>query len=149
MCSLNGMLDDILDIANESLGLIEKTYDVKEYVSLTDDILSIIEWSKEKELEAARKLITRIKKRDLYLNVGSYNLSSLFVEKVMRLGEDNLALKLISFCHDSPVSHKDFSFRLTKVDYGMKALNPLLMANFYNEKCNTVSFKPSPEDLTR
>ena len=60
------MLEDILTLANPHLKIIESILDPKYYCTLTDNILEIIENSTVPELQEAKNLVLRIKRRQLY-----------------------------------------------------------------------------------
>lgn len=60
------MLIDMLLKAESYLKIADQIYKPEEYVHLNDNILETIEASKAPELEESRRIIKRIRRRDLY-----------------------------------------------------------------------------------
>lgn len=66
------MITDALLAADEHFGISKAVDNGEDYLNLTDDILRVIERSKEEELAPARQIMRRIRTRDLYKFVDEY-----------------------------------------------------------------------------
>lgn len=65
--SIEFMIGDAFDLADEELGISDAIFDVSRYSSfLTDNLLRTIESSRSPSLKPARDIISRIRRRDLY-----------------------------------------------------------------------------------
>lgn len=66
------MITDALLAADETFGISKAVDNGEDYLNLTDDILRVIERSKEPELAQARHIMKRIRTRDLYKFVDEF-----------------------------------------------------------------------------
>jgi len=70
--SIELMMADVFSLADPYMHISDKVDDAQKYIHLTDCILKTIESDLSLELEPARKLLRRIRKRDLYRFVDEY-----------------------------------------------------------------------------
>ncbi|KAI0062281.1 HD-domain/PDEase-like protein [Artomyces pyxidatus] len=64
--AIEHMLIDAIMAAESHLKIADRISDPKKYLGLTDDIMTLIEHSEDPELEESRRIIRRVRDRDLY-----------------------------------------------------------------------------------
>lgn len=74
------MITDALMAADEYFGISKAVDNGEDYLNLTDDILRLIERSKDEELAPARQIMKRIRTRDLYKFVDEFLIPKDLVE---------------------------------------------------------------------
>ena len=95
MCrAIDYMIVDALLDANQVFHFEEKIRDPAEYVNITDDILGLIERSKDTSLAKSREILKRIRTRDLYRflvekMLDDYKLCQQYVSGLMIVFNDN------------------------------------------------------------
>ena len=121
------MLCDILTLANEPLKILERAKSLERFVYLNDTILNEIEGSTSPELSAARALLLRLRKRDLYTAVGVVSMTG--KDNVRRFKADLPEIMddvaKLSSTDEQPITVNDFVIHLNRINYGFGDSNPL------------------------
>ncbi len=128
------MLADILTLAAGPLRIRERMNNVDEFVYLTDSILHEIEVSDRPDLSAARALLLRLRRRDLYKAVGVMR----FRPPLDKKGQDKFEQDMKALKNDgheeavvqhapqgSKITPADLVVHVNIIDYGKKYDNPL------------------------
>eukprot|EP01134_Creolimax_fragrantissima_P004871 CFRG4871T1 len=140
------MMVDAMVKANPVLKFSDAIYDPVKFQDLTDaTVVNDIYRSKRPELEGARKLIQRIKRRDLYRVVDEIavtdanrrQLSDITTEAIAAAGEGSWNLK-----------PEDIHIDRVKTNYAMKDANPVDSVRFFSRWDATTSFTISKEQVS-
>ncbi|CAO3659728.1 unnamed protein product [Umbelopsis ramanniana] len=125
------MITDALLAADETFGISKAVDNGEDYLNLTDDILRVIERSKEPELAQARHIMKRIRTRDLYKFVDEFIIPK---DLMQYLGKDKInSEEVISHQEDNVhLSSDDVLVEWLKINYAMKDKNPVDSIKFYN-----------------
>ncbi|KAK7451308.1 hypothetical protein VKT23_012650 [Stygiomarasmius scandens] len=138
------MIIDVLLSANSYLRISDSVSKPEKYVFLTDSVLETIEASEVEELETARKLVRRIRTRDLYRRVDykviPYDLRTLARDAITpeRIVEA-VKQKFSSGAMDTQVdvgalTPDDVIVDFSTMHHGMKEKNPLDKVLFYSKR---------------
>jgi hypothetical protein len=116
--------------------------DMSLYANLTDDILRDIERSRQPELEPARALVKRLRKRQLYKFVEQFAMPS---SMVRYLSQDDLTPATIIQYHQKlggtdPLTEHDIIVDWSKINYGMANQNPVDHIQFYGKFSQVETF---------
>lgn len=142
VCAIELMISDILNLSSQALNLIEKVENIEDYVYFTDSILETISASgsasltnsKTPDLEKARQLCIRLKKRDLYTCVGEH------------LGQYP-KVTVQDFAHNE-LKPEDCVIEEHTLNYAFKNLNPVDHVKFYSTDAPNTSFTISKTDVS-
>eukprot|EP00494_Astrolonche_serrata_P024500 UN24758 len=153
------MVCDVLDLADPTMKIVDKTKSAEKFMALTDDILQRIEFcfpdleeSKDPRMEKARHILFKIKKRHLYKSVGEGLLNTQYfrenAEKVKTWNEtlfnrlpDNIRKK-----YDS----SDIVVDIQNLHYGKSDRNPVESVWLYHRNSkNFVMTKSSSKGISR
>ncbi|GAB5586934.1 hypothetical protein Unana1_01834 [Umbelopsis nana] len=138
------MITDALLAADEHFGISRAVDNGEDYLNLTDDILRVIERSKEEELAPARQIMRRIRTRDLYKFVDEYLIPKDLIEF---LGKDKInAEEVISHQDDNAhLCTDDVLVEWLKINYAMKDKNPVDFIKFFNRWDRESFFMPKDQ----
>lgn len=139
------MLCDILRLANPFLPfrsqqtgqdvlIMDSIYDMTVYTKLRDSIIDIIEVSNDIRMKPAQDLITRLRKRDLYILCGTANLN---------VRAENAAEEIAGMAN---LCTNDFIVETAHVHHGKGATNPIDCIRFYSKNDQTKSCFKISED---
>jgi hypothetical protein len=156
------MLVDALLAADPYLNLSSQVYDPEKFLYLTDDIMSLIERSTDKNLEKSREIIERIRLRKLYKPVDNktfewahrelcqeYITSARIVDAAKEEFTRNANSGPVSSALDiAQLSSDDVIVELCTLHYGKKEANPLDTIKFYSKRSPDVSYHPKPGDIS-
>ncbi|KAI3641869.1 hypothetical protein MIR68_000138 [Amoeboaphelidium protococcarum] len=152
--SVELMLIDALQIADEELGISDSILHPQEYMNMTDGVVRDIERSKSERLQPARQILRRLRKRHLYKFVDELRLNPASAELVFqgRKMDDVISAEKIVECQDinQPfrLEASDVVVSFVHLNFGMKDKNPLENIRFFNKFNPDVSFKIDQEDLS-
>ncbi|KAL0063992.1 hypothetical protein AAF712_009060 [Marasmius tenuissimus] len=149
------MILDALKIADPHLNIAKRIRDPQQYLRLTDFIMHEIKCSSHSELDGARRLFSRIEKRDLYKMVDwkliPYETSTVFKRHVTSLGiyqaiqdEPLVSLKV----DEEELEAGDIIVEFTTLHHGMKERNPLDSVKFYSKYSPDVCYQAQPGDYS-
>jgi HD superfamily phosphohydrolase len=128
------MICDVLCQADRHLGISEAVNDPSRFVHLTDGILRTIEASTDPELEQARAIMHRIRKRDLYKFIDEVIIPPELIAGFPQVRpEDICAYQGIG----NLLKPDDIIVQNLKVDYAMKDRNPVDNILFYTDPNQT------------
>lgn len=133
------MICDVFHLADPVLHLSAAVDSPKQYAKLTDCILREIETSEDPRLEAARSLIRRIRKRDLYRLVDETVLPVEANKKVLEKVEPKHILDCYPPAREI-LTEKDLHVQNLKINYAMKDRNPVDSVKFFHKSRLDVSF---------
>ncbi|KAK1219456.1 hypothetical protein PQX77_017828 [Marasmius sp. AFHP31] len=149
------MILDALKIADPHLNIAKRIRDPQQYLRLTDFIMHEIKCSSHSELDGARRLFSRIEKRDLYKMVDwkliPYETSSVFKRQVTEQGiyqaiqdEPLVSLKV----DEEELEAGDIIVEFTTLHHGMKEKNPLDSVKFYSKYSRSDCYQAQPGDYS-
>ena len=126
------MLADVLMLADDHMGVSDSIYDPERYMYLTDSIINEIERSREPQLEEARKLIKRIRKRDLYRCVDAKILEQHLHDPTLRKEINEERFILFARSEDGAFNLRENDIRIEFLDlnYGRIDIFFILKFNF-------------------
>lgn len=128
--SIEMMIFDILSLANETLNIMDRL-NPEEYTFLNDSIINRIEESRDPGLKDAQALLLRLRRRQLYKNVGAFSISE---ERVKDQAE--VERRFLHYCPEG-VTEQDFAIYRIKMDYGMKSEDPLANVRYFSSRSTT------------
>ena len=144
--SIEYMICDVFLLADPVMHIADATEDVAAYAKLTDCVLKEIENSVDPRLEAARKLILRIRNRQLYKLVDE---TVLPVDAPSVLGEVTVAQLLDCYPPArSLLSPSDLHVQNLRINYAMKDKNPVDSVKFFHKHHRDVSFRIPKEKVS-
>ncbi|KAJ3079733.1 SAM domain and HD [Quaeritorhiza haematococci] len=134
------MLTDAMLAADPFLHISDRVEDPKQYVHLTDSIITEIERSKDDQLRKSREIIRRLRKRDLYVLADQFPVTP----QVRRhLGKEVITAAKIARCQDpydkygvdgvAPFTADDVIVEWLPLSYTMGDKDPVEMTKFYNK----------------
>ncbi|CAG8620082.1 27674_t:CDS:2, partial [Dentiscutata erythropus] len=142
--AIDYMIADALVEADPYFNFKGAIEDAKEYIKLDDSILSRIEFTDCKELETSRKIIKRIRRRDLYKLVAECSVAKQLKTMVTKLES--------YFAEDTSVTNEaieDLIIEQLGLNYGKKDQNPVEKVTFYDKrKDNDKPFKITRDELS-
>ncbi|KDQ07753.1 hypothetical protein BOTBODRAFT_38548 [Botryobasidium botryosum FD-172 SS1] len=148
------MVVDVLALADPILKISEKIYQPSKYLHLTDSILEEIERSELPELEQARAIIRRLRKRDLYKMVDQ----KVLPREYRALWKDDLTAERIAEVSKTlPGSEvgggmtlcvDDVIVDFTGLHFGMKEKNPLDYVRFYEKRKPNEAHSARPDEAS-
>jgi deoxynucleoside triphosphate triphosphohydrolase SAMHD1 len=120
--------------------------DPKEFIKLDDSIVKQIEFSSEPELQKARDIIKRLRKRDLYVFVNEYTVPAEYLNDFKDVTAED-----ITTCQNSNGGSSSCAFpgglkpemlivHNVKIDYSMKAEDPVSKVKFFQNWTDEESF---------
>lgn len=136
--SIEYMICDVFHLADPVLKLSQASESPESYSKLTDCILKQIETSTDPDLQAARDLIMRIRRRQLYRLVDETVLP-VDVPKVL----DEVTPKQILDCYlpsRAVLSEADLHVQNLRINYAMKDKNPVDSIRFFHKSHPNHSF---------
>lgn len=135
------MIKDIFAEADNVYNFKSYLDDSKLFLELKDSILTEILYSDNSELDAAREIIKRIYKRDLYKFVGEYicNTNSNSIEKFLNLKEDDILN--CSNGHHGYLERNDIKIMKYNLNFGKGEEDPVSYVKFYDNKTNSYQSK--------
>ncbi|CAO3687955.1 hypothetical protein G6F70_003663 [Rhizopus microsporus] len=141
------MIVDAFLAANDYLKIADMVDNPEDYLYLTDNIVHTIECSKCPELEEARGIIKRIRKRELYKFVdeflvppeleGHLNQNVINAQNIVNYQSDNAGLV-----------EDDVIVRFTKINYAMNDNNPVDSIRFFSKFNENESFNISKQKVS-
>jgi len=149
------MVVDVLVLADPILKISEKIYQPSKYLHLTDSILEEIERSESPELEKARAIIKRLRKRDLYKMVDQ----KVLPREYRALWKNDLTAERIAEVSktlpitggeggDTALSADDVIVDFTGLHFGMKEKNPLDHVRFYEKRKPNEAHSARPDEAS-
>ncbi len=106
--------------------LSESPNDMVAYCKISDYIIHLIEYSNTNELEPARNLINRIRKRSFYTFIGELNNNNISCE--------NLLTELIQ--NNKKLDSKSLLIYKNSINHGTGSKNPVDRVNFFDSRKN-------------
>lgn len=144
--SIEYMICDVFLLADPVLHIADATEDVAAYAKLTDCVLKEIENSVDPRLDEARKLIMRIRTRQLYKLVDE---TVLPVDAPSVLGEVTVAQLLDCYPPSrSVLSASDLHTQNLRINYAMKDKNPVDSVHFFHKHHRDISFRIPKEKVS-
>ncbi|EJD00742.1 uncharacterized protein FOMMEDRAFT_125131 [Fomitiporia mediterranea MF3/22] len=159
------MIVDALKAAEPSMKIAKHILDPVKYVYLTDNILERIEMSEDPSLEESRKIIERIRRRELYRCVDwgtfPYNALASLKETItpdhivrsakglfnaVRTGKNDYTAPSKHVVTGLSPEHVVVDFSV--LHHGMKEKNPIDSVRFYGKHNINKSFKAEPGELS-
>lgn len=143
------MICDIFRSANSYLNIQDRLFDPKEYISLNDNIIHEIEFSKLPELKKSRDLIQRLRKRELYKLADEVIIpdfsSPELIDKILTITADD-----VYNCkeYDAVLNKENIIIDVFECNYAMKKKNPVNNVSFYTKWNLQESFKISQEKVS-
>jgi hypothetical protein len=125
------MMLDIFKSCEDTFNLASRVSKMEEYSLLNDSILSVIEQSKTPETAKARKILHRLRKRDLYRCADALILP--FELQNHPCIDKITANDIIAACESSDVSADDVIVQKLVLNYAMKDKNPVDSVRFYSK----------------
>jgi len=142
--AIEWMVGDALHLANPFLKLYDLTRDLESYTYLTDCILNKIESSKDPELEESRKIIKRIRKRQLYKFSYEY-----IVPPGDLTWRDPTPADIISYNNlDVDLKEEDIIVDTHTNNFAMAEKNPLDNISFFAKYDQDTKFHIKGEDIS-
>lgn len=136
------MIVDAMLAADKYLGISEciESEDMESYCGLTDDIIKVIERSKQEELKPAKDLIKRLRKRQLYKFVEEYTMPG---ERTRYLNKNYMTPQTILSYYDGEMhlTEDDIIIDWCRVNYGMSSSNPVDSIKFFGKWNTDTAFK--------
>lgn len=127
--AIDHMMVDALVEADRHLQISHRIFDASSYITLTDDIISEIQFSKDQELAASRAIIHRLKNRDLYKCVGEIILPEETAVSSMPTEHD-----VVDAAHDyGKLDASDVIVDFSYINYAMKDKNPMENVRYYSK----------------
>ncbi|EQC32779.1 hypothetical protein SDRG_09750 [Saprolegnia diclina VS20] len=134
------MMCDAMVLADKTLGISASTESPEDFQYMTDHIVKMIECSKDPALQAARDIVRRIRRRELYEFVDEYLVPSTLTNAIPKVRPADIACAGNASGIDLNVD--DIIVYDGKLNYNLKDKNPVDMVSFYtssnyNEKFHT------------
>jgi len=120
------------------------------YTLLTDEILLLIEMSRDQNLKQSQELLQRIYTRDLYKFVGQ----TILQNKVGKADVTEIRNAIIGKGERRKVDRQvvdpdDFIIHIVTFDYGMKEKNPIDQARFYDKNNPDIPIKVKKNQVSQ
>jgi deoxynucleoside triphosphate triphosphohydrolase SAMHD1 len=127
--SIDLMIADILDLANNEYKIVENIENINEFCSLNDNILYLIEKSdsESENILKAKEIIKKINTRDLYKFIGKINID----EKDKNTYTKSVILDVLNIQNISDELRNNMCLVLIDLSYNF---NPLDNINLYKKK---------------
>lgn len=125
------MIIDALKAADPVLKISESIDSPEKYLKMDDTILNKIEYSNDPKLEESRKIIERIRKRELYKFVDEYLVPERLKEKFLK--DEITKEKIVAHAHDNEFKEDDVIVDILTLNYGNKEENPIDNVRFYDK----------------
>lgn len=130
--SIDAMVTDAFLEANSALKIADSISDPEEFLTMTDCLIPIIERSKEASLARARKIIRRLRRRQLYR----------FVDEILLPAGTSFKVtpEQITTCQDAAGMNvnlvpDDVHVAHVTLNFGKKAKNPVEEVFFFSDWC--------------
>eukprot|EP01135_Chromosphaera_perkinsii_P002769 Nk52_evm137s226 gene=Nk52_evmTU137s226 len=137
-CAIENMVVDAMIEAEPYLKISDAIFAPEKFLNLTDNIVKQIEFSEGPELENARGILRRIRRRDLYKYVDQVIVDKHMFQRVKeQINEDDIAEHKPL---DSKLKGSDLLINWINVNYGMKDKNPVDCVKFYTRYDSEESF---------
>ena len=119
--------------------------DPREFVKLDDTIVKQIEFSNEPELQKARDIIKRLRKRDLYVFVNEYTVPEEYLRDFKDVTAEDISTSYESNSTTSNTIPGGLKPEMiivhnVKIDYSMKDKDPVSRVKFFQELTDDESF---------
>ena len=118
--------------------------DPKEFIKLDDTIVKQIEFSNEPELQKARDIIKRLRKRDLYVFVNEYTVPEEYLSDFKDVTEEDISTSYESNSTSNTIpgglKPEMIIVHNVKIDYSMKDKDPVSRVKFFQELTDEESF---------
>jgi HD superfamily phosphohydrolase len=125
------MIRDILIAANSELRLGDAIHDMASYLYLNDTILTIIERSATPQLQQARKLLRRVRTRDLYHCADQVIIP---YELQTEISQSEISSEMIlRHCDSHEIQQDDVIVQWLTLNYAMKDKNPVDSVLFFSK----------------
>lgn len=122
------MIADAFFAADPVLHLAESITDPKEFMAMTDSLLHAIEFSKDYRLAEARRIVSRLRHRNLY---------SFVDELLLPAGSSSrISVEDITTCQDGRdvnLVPDDIVLATVTLNFGMKRENPIDSVRFFRD----------------
>eukprot|EP00026_Physarum_polycephalum_P002444 Phypoly_transcript_02450.p1 GENE.Phypoly_transcript_02450~~Phypoly_transcript_02450.p1 ORF type:complete len:540 (+),score=47.86 Phypoly_transcript_02450:1036-2655(+) len=140
--SIELMITDAFVAADPVLRISDQLDDAEEFISLDDSLLSRIEFSKDPNLEEARGIIRRIRKRELYRMADEVSIPKEKWDKAMPTKADIVSASSGNLTEDDIIIDSYF------LNYAMKDKNPMANVRFYAGSKPFESFSISKDTVS-
>jgi hypothetical protein len=125
------MIKDILVAADSTLHISRDIYDMNRYIFLNDSIVGIIERSTMPALDLSRRLLRRLRTRDLYRFADQTLIPLTLLD---RITEETLNRKAIhQYCNQDLVKDDDIIVQWLVLNYALKDKNPVDSVSFFTK----------------
>lgn len=118
--------------------------DPREFVKLDDTIVKQIEFSNEPELQKARDIIKRLRKRDLYVFVNEYTVPEEYLRDFKDVTAEDISTSYESNSTSNTIpgglKPEMIIVHNVKIDYSMKDKDPVSRVKFFQELTDDESF---------
>jgi len=144
--SIELMMADVFSLADPYMHISDKVTDPELYIHLTDCILKTIESDLSPELEPARNILRRIRKRDLYLFVDEIILPG---KQINHITMPSVADIITSQSHDGiNLKEDDIVIDTHFNNYALNDQNPIDNIKWFTKWDQTESISMSQKDIS-
>ncbi|OQR88242.1 hypothetical protein ACHHYP_07029 [Achlya hypogyna] len=133
-------------LADKALGISASTDSPEEFQFMTDHIVKTIECSKDPALQAARDIIRRIRRRELYEFVDEYLVPASLANRIPKVRASDVACAGNALGMDLNVD--DIIVYDGRLNYNLKDKNPVDMVSFYTSSDHNVKFHTPKEEVS-
>eukprot|EP00795_Rhopilema_esculentum_P001782 gene1782-16269_t len=127
----------------KKLKISESIHDMVAYSKISDSIFSMIENSSDPQLQEARDLLRRIRKRDLFKLIGQ----TILKVKILKCREEETRKEIVA--SSKFLNPDDFIVHIINFDYGMKDKNPMDFLRFYHKSDPNVAVKVRKDQVSQ
>lgn len=118
-------------MADPILKMSKDIKNMQRYTFLNDSILSLIERSENEEMKEARRLLRRLRERDIYKFADQTLLPPEFFDAI---SEDTISsARIFEHCTQSDLEETDIIVQWLTLNYAMKDKNPIDSVSFYTK----------------
>lgn len=144
--SIEYMISDAMVYANNTLQISKSTENPKEFVHLTDNIIKIIEISKDKSLIKSQNIIKRLNTRKLYEFIDEYIVPNELVDKIPIINEIDISTN--NTTHNININPDDIIIYDNRMNFNLNNKNPVDNVYFYNSHNLTKKFKKNKNNIS-
>uniref|UniRef100_A0A7S4P530 HD domain-containing protein n=1 Tax=Paramoeba aestuarina TaxID=180227 RepID=A0A7S4P530_9EUKA len=149
------MIGDMYSAADPVLKISEAAENVEDYCNLTDSIVRFIEMSKDPDLQGARDIVKKIRKRQLYKTVDAViyptgdNNNKICLPNYDDFSEESLLKHKERSLPSLSLSSNDIILQKLRVNYGMRDQNPLDFIHFFHSGEPNVKTKLTNQEVAQ
>ena len=137
------MIVDILLAADKVLQISNSVENASDFMKMTDQILSLIEYSSNPELTEAQNILHRIRERSLYRLLGEY-----YIPEFLSLDTNLVISHFDKILLEYDLNVSDLKIAFVKCNHGFGNRNPLDHIKFYSKSDLSHSFTLKPEQVS-